>query len=53
MRINKYGDSKCMVENADNTYCFLNVTIWEALKFWMSAKLKNSVGGIYGKKKGD
>ncbi len=53
MRIDKYGTSKCMIENRDNTYTFLNVTMWEAFKFWVSAKLKNSMGGINATKTGD
>ena len=51
MRLNKYGDSKCMIENDKGTYTFLNVTMWEAFKFWVSLKIKNSVGVKNGKKK--
>ena len=53
MRLSKYGKAKCMFYNPDNTYTFLNVTMWEAIKFWLSAKLKNSMGGIDAKKTSD
>ena len=39
MRLSKYGDKKCMLDNKDGTYCFLNVTLWEVVKFYISNKL--------------
>ena len=39
MRINKYGKTKTMIKNNDGTYCFLNVTFWEVMKFYISHKL--------------
>tara|TARA_Y100000310_G_scaffold2517_1_gene3250 strand:+ start:1195 stop:1365 length:171 start_codon:yes stop_codon:yes gene_type:complete len=39
MRINKYGDKKCMISNNDGTYTFLNVTFWEVVKFYVASKL--------------
>ena len=39
MRINKYGKNKCMIDNKDGTYTFLNVSFWEAIKFYVSHKL--------------
>ena len=28
-----------MLDNKDGTYCFLNVTLWEVVKFYISNKL--------------
>ena len=39
MRINKYGKNKCMVDNMDGTYTFLNWSFWEEIKFYISHKL--------------
>ena len=39
MRLNKYGNKKCMLDNGDGTYCFLNVTFWECIRFYISQKL--------------
>ena len=43
MRINKYGNTKCMIENLDGTYTFLNVSMWEAMKFYIASRIKNSI----------
>ena len=39
MRINKYGKNKCMIDNRNGTYTFLNVSMWEVIKFYISHKL--------------
>lgn len=43
MRINKYGTKKVMIDNHDGTYTFLNVTLWEVFKYYMSAKLTKNM----------
>ena len=43
MRINKYGKNKTMIDNCDGTYTFLNVTIWEVFKYYISAKLTKNI----------
>ena len=39
MILNKYGKTKTMIKNNDGTYCFLNVSFWEVIKFYISDKL--------------
>ena len=39
MIINKYGNTKTMIKNNDGTYCFLNVSFWEVIKFYITHKL--------------
>ena len=43
MRLTKYGNKKCMLDNGDGTYCFLNVTFWEVIKFYISSKLTRNM----------
>ena len=43
MRLNKYGKNKCMIDNKDGTYTFLNVTMWEVIKFYVSHKLTSKM----------
>ena len=39
MKLSKYGKKKCMINNGDGTYCFLNVTFWDCIKFYILSKL--------------
>ena len=32
-----------MIDNKNGTYCFLNVTFWECVKFYLSNKLTNNM----------
>tara|TARA_Y100000310_G_C20553458_1_gene749314 strand:- start:879 stop:1070 length:192 start_codon:yes stop_codon:yes gene_type:complete len=43
MRLNKYGKKKCMIDNGDGTYCFLNVSFFEVIKFYISSKLTGNM----------
>ena len=43
MKITKYGKKKCMIDNGNGTYCFLNVTFWECIKFYVSSRLTGNM----------
>ena len=43
MRITKYGNKKCMIDNRNGTYCFLNVTFWECIKYYTLSKLTGNM----------
>ena len=43
MRLKKYNTKKCMIDNMDGTYSFLNVTFWEVIKLYMSNKLSDNI----------
>ena len=32
-----------MIDNCDGTYTFLNVTVWEVFKYYISAKLTKNI----------
>ncbi len=51
MRLTKYGNKKCMIENENGSYTFLNVSITEALRFWLSSVIKKSIRRDNGEKK--
>ena len=32
-----------MIDNGNGTYCFLNVTFWECIKFYVSSRLTGNM----------